>query len=290
MSEEIPKSSLSVMLIVSDAVSAVEWYKRALGANLVWDLGGVAGLHLRGAPFFLHEAVPGRTSEPSPDEVGMTTTRIEVFVDDPGALIERASEPLTWSRSPSMTLRGGFTNKEASPIRTAIVGRSATGRPSFRSPDRQAPGDGASLRWELGGTSIPGLETSEFSRRPDPIQGSSRVGSSLAPRARRSLPPIPPTTARDRVGDAAIAPVGCAGRSGLPARCEWAPALARQDFPLSAHPGSPRFRPEICWTSRQGAPAGFSGGRSVRRRSHRSWWFGGSRLESWATASDWAEC
>jgi uncharacterized glyoxalase superfamily protein PhnB len=106
------------MLIVSDAVSAVEWYKRALGANLVWDLGGVAGLHLRGAPFFLHEAVPGRTSEPSPDEVGMTTTRIEVFVDDPGALIERASaagatdvEPLTDHDAPwGIHQQGGFTD------------------------------------------------------------------------------------------------------------------------------------------------------------------------------------
>lgn len=118
MSEEIPKSSLSVMLIVSDAASAVEWYKRALGANLVWDLGGVAGLHLRGAPFFLHEAVPGRTSEPSPDEVGMTTTRIEVFVDDPGALIERASaagatdvEPLEDHDAPwGIHQQGGFTD------------------------------------------------------------------------------------------------------------------------------------------------------------------------------------
>ena len=38
-----------------------------------------------------------------------------------------------------------------------------------------------------------------------------------------------------RLGDAAIAPVRCiwrrAGRSGLPARCAWAPALARLPFP-----------------------------------------------------------
>lgn len=118
MSEELPKSSLSVMLIVSDAASAVEWYMRALGADVLWDLGGVAGLHLMGAPFFLHEAVPGRTSEPSPDEVGMTTTRIEVFVDDPGALIERASaagatdvEPLEDHDAPwGIHQQGGFTD------------------------------------------------------------------------------------------------------------------------------------------------------------------------------------
>ena len=118
MSEEIPKSSLSVMLIVSDAAAAVQWYTRALGADLLWDLGGVAGLHLRGAPFFLHEAVTGRTSEQSPDAVGMTTTRIEVFVDDPGALIERASaagatdvEPLTDHDVPwGIHQQGGFTD------------------------------------------------------------------------------------------------------------------------------------------------------------------------------------
>lgn len=118
MGEELPRSSLSVMLIVSDAASAVQWYMRALGADLLWDLGGVAGLHLRGAPFFLHEAVAGRTREPSPDEVGMTTTRIEVFVDDPGALIERASaagasdvEPLTAHDAPwGIHQQGGFTD------------------------------------------------------------------------------------------------------------------------------------------------------------------------------------
>jgi PhnB protein len=118
VSEELPKSSLSVMLIVSDAAAAAEWYMCALGADLLWDLGGVAGLRLRGAPFFLHEAVPGRTSEPSPDEVGMTTTRIEVFVDDPGALIERASaagatgvEPLTGHDAPwGIHQQGGFTD------------------------------------------------------------------------------------------------------------------------------------------------------------------------------------
>jgi PhnB protein len=54
----VPSASLSVMLIVSDATSAVEWYTGALGAELLWDLGGVAGLHIDGAPFFLHEAVP----------------------------------------------------------------------------------------------------------------------------------------------------------------------------------------------------------------------------------------
>lgn len=106
------------MLIVSDADEAVRWYERALGAEVLWDLGGVAGLHIAGAPFFLHEAVPGRTREPSPSDVGMTTTRIEVFADDAAALIDRAAaagatevEPLTDHETPWRNHRqGGFTD------------------------------------------------------------------------------------------------------------------------------------------------------------------------------------
>jgi PhnB protein len=113
-----PKTSLSVMLIVSNAESAVEWYTSGLGADLLWDLGGVAGLHLDGAPFFLHEAVPDRTRERSPADVALTTTRIEVFVSDPGAWIERAAaagatnvETPTDHQAPwGIHRQGGFTD------------------------------------------------------------------------------------------------------------------------------------------------------------------------------------
>lgn len=118
MSANVPNTSLSVMLIVSDAESAVEWYTSALGADLRWNLGGVAGLHLDDAPFFLHEAVPGRTNERSPADVALTTTRIEVFVNEPGALIGRAAaagatdvEPLTDHQAPwGIHRQGGFTD------------------------------------------------------------------------------------------------------------------------------------------------------------------------------------
>jgi len=80
------------MLIVPDGAAAVGWYRDALGADVLWDLGGVAGLQVDGAPFFLHEAVPGRAREPSPAEAGMTTTRIELFLDDPDALLQRAAD------------------------------------------------------------------------------------------------------------------------------------------------------------------------------------------------------
>jgi uncharacterized glyoxalase superfamily protein PhnB len=116
--EDMGPARLSVMLIVSDAAAAVDWYAEALGANRLWDLGGVAALHLHGAPFLLHEAVPGKKREPSPTDVGLTTTRIEVFVDVPEDLVARAAEagatdvePVTDRDAPWGTHRqGGFTD------------------------------------------------------------------------------------------------------------------------------------------------------------------------------------
>jgi uncharacterized glyoxalase superfamily protein PhnB len=84
------RPSISVMLIVPDAEAAITWYYDALGADVLWNLGGVAGLHVGGAPFFLHEVNPGNPTETSPDHAGVTSVRIELFVDDPDAFVERA--------------------------------------------------------------------------------------------------------------------------------------------------------------------------------------------------------
>jgi uncharacterized glyoxalase superfamily protein PhnB len=81
---------ISVMLIVADALAAVAWYKHALGATELWGLGGVAGLEIDGAAFFLHEVNPANPTEDSPGQVGTTSTRIELFVDDPDGFVERA--------------------------------------------------------------------------------------------------------------------------------------------------------------------------------------------------------
>lgn len=100
MAEHQPRStSISVMLIVPDAESAVAWYEDALGARQLWNLGGVAGLEVNGAPFFLHEVNPHNPVEDSPDRVGATSTRIEVFVDDPDGFIQRAVEAGATTRS-----------------------------------------------------------------------------------------------------------------------------------------------------------------------------------------------
>ncbi len=57
---------ISVMLIVPDGDAAVTWYREALGAEVLWDLGGVAGLEVGGAPFFLHEANPDQPGRGQP--------------------------------------------------------------------------------------------------------------------------------------------------------------------------------------------------------------------------------
>jgi PhnB protein len=81
---------LSLMLIVSDTEAAAAWYKDALGAMEVWNLGGVVGLEINGAPFFLHEVNPSNPSERSPQEINATSTRVELLVDDPKSVLDRA--------------------------------------------------------------------------------------------------------------------------------------------------------------------------------------------------------
>ena len=81
---------ISLMLAVPDAPTVVEWYVHALGASILWSLGSVAGLEIEGAPFFVGE--PAKNGWNSPQEIGTTTTRVELFCDDPDAVIKRALE------------------------------------------------------------------------------------------------------------------------------------------------------------------------------------------------------
>jgi PhnB protein len=78
------------MVAVPDAAAAVDWYRRALGASELWNLGSVVGLEVEGAPFFLAE--PESDHWDSPAQIGTRTVRIEVFVDDPDSFIARAVE------------------------------------------------------------------------------------------------------------------------------------------------------------------------------------------------------
>jgi len=81
---------ISVMVAVPNAAEAAVWYKRALGAIELWNLGSVIGLQIAGAPLFIGE--PENNGWESPQKLGMPSVRIEVFCDDPDSFIARAVE------------------------------------------------------------------------------------------------------------------------------------------------------------------------------------------------------
>ena len=81
------------MLAVADATAAIEFYKAAFGATILWQVGGaehmVAGLSVEGAQFFLATESPSYGTRAA-SLAGFTTVRIELFVDDPAAVHARA--------------------------------------------------------------------------------------------------------------------------------------------------------------------------------------------------------
>jgi PhnB protein len=79
---------ISVMLAVENAAQAIRWYKEALGAQELWNLGSVVGLSIAGAPIFVGE--PANNGWESPTKLGITSARVEVFCDDPDTFIEKA--------------------------------------------------------------------------------------------------------------------------------------------------------------------------------------------------------
>jgi PhnB protein len=86
-------TQISPMLAVSDGNAAIDFYKAAFGAQLLWHLGSggdvVAGLSVDGAEFFLAQESPLYGTR-GPSSAGFTTVRIELFVDDPVAVHRRA--------------------------------------------------------------------------------------------------------------------------------------------------------------------------------------------------------
>jgi uncharacterized glyoxalase superfamily protein PhnB len=117
MTHQTSKPVLSLMLAVTDTPAAVEWYKKALGARVLWSMGSVAGLEIEGAPFFLHQ--PVKNTFESPKVLGTTTARVELFVNNPDEVIARALkagaagslEEIRDHQAPWGTHRqGGFTD------------------------------------------------------------------------------------------------------------------------------------------------------------------------------------
>jgi len=117
------KTQISPMLAVSDGTAAIEFYKAAFGATVLWCLGTgadvVAGLSIDGADFFLaHEAPPYGTRGPA--SAGFTTVRIELFVDDPVAVQKRALAAGATDRSPVEEHR--YPTAGPRPIRRMLQG------------------------------------------------------------------------------------------------------------------------------------------------------------------------
>lgn len=83
-------TKISAMLAVTNGAAAIEFYRKAFGATVLWQIEtAVAGLEIDGAPFFIGEASPDHGHK-APIDLGATSVRIELFVDDPHAMLRRA--------------------------------------------------------------------------------------------------------------------------------------------------------------------------------------------------------
>lgn len=128
MTAEAHPPVISVMLAVPDAAAAARWYGQALGATKLWDLGGVVGLTVAGAPFFPGE--PENNGWDFPAALGSRTVRVEVFADDPDAFIERAVAAGANGRVDKIRdheAPGAFTGEAALSTRSATCGWPVTG-------------------------------------------------------------------------------------------------------------------------------------------------------------------
>jgi PhnB protein len=88
------KTSLTPMLTVRDAPAAIEFYKKAFGADEVsrqkTPTGQtVAEMSIAGEPFFVVDENP-QAFNLSPEALHGTTVRMSLIVDDPDSATERA--------------------------------------------------------------------------------------------------------------------------------------------------------------------------------------------------------
>jgi hypothetical protein len=101
----------------------------------------VAGLEINGAPFFVHERNPGNPRETTPEHAGVTSSRIEVFADDPDSFIERAVAAGATPGAATEDHRApwGTHRQGGSKTRSVTTGPLVTSHPCVRTvPDRAA--------------------------------------------------------------------------------------------------------------------------------------------------------
>ena len=113
------------MLAVSHGDAAIEFYRSAFNAKVLWRLGEgadvVAGLSIDGAKFFLAYEAPQYGTR-GPSTVGFTTVRIELFVNDPAAVQRRALAAGAVEHSP--VSEDEFQMDGPSPIKRMLQGAS----------------------------------------------------------------------------------------------------------------------------------------------------------------------
>ena len=113
---------ISPMLAVADGNAAIEFYKAAFDATVLWHLGDehvVAGLSVHGAQFFLASEAPDYGTR-GPAAAGFTTVRIELFVNDPVAVHSRALAAGAVERSPVVEHKYSMSGPR--PITTMLQG------------------------------------------------------------------------------------------------------------------------------------------------------------------------
>ncbi len=88
--------SVLPQLSVRGGLAALDFYRAAFGAEVVYQVGGTAGnlsvvaeLSIHGAPFWVADESPEHGNF-SPESVGGSTTRMLLIVDDPQPVIDRA--------------------------------------------------------------------------------------------------------------------------------------------------------------------------------------------------------
>jgi catechol 2,3-dioxygenase-like lactoylglutathione lyase family enzyme len=125
-----PNVHISLMLAVQDAPAAVDWYKRALGATELWNLGGVAGLSIAGAPVFVaSRRTTAGTPRPQPAPEPCESRSSPTTPTDSSNVPWQPARTAASTRSATIRRHGAFTGKEASSTRSATCGSSGTSLP-----------------------------------------------------------------------------------------------------------------------------------------------------------------
>jgi len=111
------------MLAVNGGAAAIEFYKAAFGAEVLWSLDGgghiVAGLSIDGAQFFLADESPEYGTR-GPRGAGFTTVRIELFTDDPVEMQKKAIAAGAVERDP--VREHNYTTEGPRPIGRMLQG------------------------------------------------------------------------------------------------------------------------------------------------------------------------